>query len=89
MLPMRSGQPARCSYDYKRHGTTSLFTALDIATGRVIGKCCGVEFRKFLGQIEAAVPADLDVHLVINNYAIHKLLPSAIGSTADRAGTCI
>ena len=76
MLPMRPGQPARRSHDYKRHGTTSLFAALDIATGRVIGKCYGrhraVEFRKFLDQIEAAVPTDLDVHLVIDNYATHK-----------------
>jgi transposase len=76
MLPMRLGQPARRSHDYKRHGTTSLFAALDIATGRVIGKCYGrhraVEFRKFLDEIEAAVPPDLDVHLVIDNYATHK-----------------
>jgi transposase len=76
MLPMRPGQPARRSHDYKRHGTTSLFAALDIATGRVIGKCYGrhraVEFRKFLDEIEAAVPTDLDVHLVIDNYATHK-----------------
>jgi transposase len=76
MLPMRPGQPARRSHDYKRHGTTSLFAALDIATGRVIGKCYArhraIEFRKFLDAIEAAVPADLDVHLVIDNYATHK-----------------
>jgi transposase len=76
MLPMRPGQPARRSHDYKRHGTTSLFAALDIATGRVIGKCYrrhrAVEFRKFLDEIEAAVPPDLDVHLVIDNYATHK-----------------
>jgi transposase len=76
MLPLRPGQPARRSHDYKRHGTTSLFAALDIATGRVIGKCYArhraIEFRKFLDAIEAAVPADLDVHLVIDNYATHK-----------------
>jgi transposase len=76
MLPMRPGQPARRSHDYKRHGTTSLFAALDIASGRVIGKCYprhrSIEFRKFLDEIEAAVPADLDVHLVIDNYATHK-----------------
>ena len=60
MLPMRPGQPARRSHDYTRHGTTSLFAALDIATGRVIGKCYrrhrATEFRKFLDEIEAAVP---------------------------------
>jgi len=76
MLPMRPGQPARRSHDYKRHGTTSLFVALDIATGRVIGKCYGrhraAEFRKFLDEIEAAVPRQLDVHLVMDNYATHK-----------------
>lgn len=76
MLPMRPGQPARRSHDYTRHGTTSLFAALDIATGRVIGKCYGrhraAEFRKFLDEIEAAVPTDLDVHLVMDNYATHK-----------------
>jgi len=76
MFPMRPGQAARRSHDYKRHGTTSLFAALDIATGRVIGKCYGrhraVEFRKFLDEIEAAVPDSLDVHLVMDNYATHK-----------------
>lgn len=76
MLPMRPGQPARRSHDYKRHGTTSLFAALDIATGQVIGKCYprhrAAEFRKFLDEIEAAVPGDLDVHLVMDNYATHK-----------------
>jgi transposase len=76
MLPMRPGQPARRSHDYKRHGTTSLFAALDIATGRVIGKCYprhrAREFRKFLDEIEVAVPNELDVHLVVDNYATHK-----------------
>jgi transposase len=76
MLPMRPGQAARRSHDYKRHGTTSLFAALDIATGRVIGKCYGrhraTEFRKFLDEIEDAVPGDLDVHLIWDNYATHK-----------------
>ena len=76
MLPMRPGQPARRSHDYTRNGTTSLFAALDIATGKVIGKCYprhrAAEFRKFLDEIEAAVPRDLDVHLVMDNYATHK-----------------
>jgi transposase len=76
MLPMRPGQPARRSHDYTRHGTTSLFAALDIATGRVIGKCYArhraTEFRKFLDEVEAAVPPELDVHLVMDNYATHK-----------------
>ena len=76
MLPMRPGQVARRSHDYKRHGVTSLFAALDIVTGRVIGKCFprhrAAEFRKFLDQIEANVPGDLDIHLVMDNYATHK-----------------
>lgn len=76
MLPMRPGQVARRTHDYTRHGTTSLFAALDVATGRVIGKCYprhrATEFRKFLDEIEANVPADLDVHLVMDNYATHK-----------------
>jgi len=76
LLPMRPGQIARRTHDYTRHGTTSLFAALDIATGHVIGKCYprhrATEFRKFLDEIEAGVPADLDVHLVMDNYATHK-----------------
>ena len=76
MLPMRPGQPERRTHDYIRHGTTSLFAALDIATGHVIGKCYprhrATEFRKFLDEIEANVPADLEIHLVMDNYATHK-----------------
>src|ERR1035437_1415232 len=73
ILPMLPGQVERRTHDYKRHGTTSLFAALDIATGSVIGKCWprhrAIEFRKFLRQIDRAVPADLTVHLVLDNYA--------------------
>lgn len=76
MLPMRPGQAERRSHDYKRHGTTSLFAALDIAASRVIGKCYGrhraKEFRKFLDEIETAVPDKLDVHPAIDNYATHQ-----------------
>jgi transposase len=76
LLPMRPGQVERRSHDYTRHGTTSLFAALDIATGRVIGKCFArhraAEFRRFLDAVEAHVPADVDVHLVMDNYATHK-----------------
>lgn len=76
LLPMRPGQIAKRTHDYQRHGTTSLFAALDIATGHVIGKCYprhrATEFRKFLDEIETNVPADLDVHLVMDNYATHK-----------------
>lgn len=76
LLPMRPGQAERRTHDYKRHGTTSLFAALDAATGRVIGKCFrrhrSVEFKRFLQVIDAAVPKDLDIHLVLDNYGTHK-----------------
>jgi len=76
LLPMRPGQAERRTHDYKRHGTTSLFAALDIATGKVIGRCFkhhrAKEFLKFLREIDADVPEDLDVHLVMDNYATHK-----------------
>ena len=79
LLPMRPGQAERRTHDYTRHGTTSLFAALDVATGAVIGRCYpkhrSGEFRKFLDQVEANVPADLDVHLVMDNYATHKTKP--------------
>ncbi len=76
LLPMRPGQVERRSHDYVRHGTTSLFAALDVKTGRVIGQCHrrhrAIEFRRFLDAIEAAVPATLDVHLILDNYGTHK-----------------
>ena len=76
LLPMRPGQVERRTHDYMRHGTTTLFAALDIATGEVIGQCFARhrsrEFLKFLRTLEARVPADLDVHLVMDNYATHK-----------------
>ena len=76
LLPMRPGQAERRTHDYVRHGTTSLFAALDTKTGKVIGQCHkrhrSVEFRKFLDTIEASVPANLDVHLIVDNYATHK-----------------
>lgn len=76
VLPMRPGQVERHSHDYVRHGTTDLFAALDVKAGTVIGACKGrhraTEFRAFLDQVEAAVPGDLDVHLVLDNAATHK-----------------
>jgi len=79
VLPMRVGQLERRTHDYKRHGVTSLFAALDIATGNVLGKCYrrhrSVEFLDFLRKIDASVPADLDVHLVLDNYGTHKTAP--------------
>jgi len=76
LLPMRPGQAERRSHDYKRHGTTSLFAALNVKTGTVIGSCHqrhrSVEFRKFLDKIEDSVPSSLDVHLILDNYGTHK-----------------
>ena len=76
LLPMRPGQVERRTHDYLRHGTIALFAALQTGTGKVIGRCHqrrrGVEFRKFLDTIEAEVPADLDVHLIVDNYATHQ-----------------
>lgn len=76
LLPMRPGQPARRTHDYSRHGTTSLFAALDCKTGLVIGECHrrhrSVEFRKFLDTVDANVPPALDAHLIMDNYGTHK-----------------
>lgn len=76
LLPMRPGQAERRTYDYKRHGTTSLFAALDVKTGKVIGRFHrrhrSLEFRKFLDVIDANVPANLDVHIIMDNYGTHK-----------------
>jgi transposase len=76
ILPMSLGQPERQTHDYIRHGTTDLLAALDAATGEVLGKCYGrhraIEFKKFLAEIEEAVPSDLDIHIVLDNLATHK-----------------
>ena len=76
LLPLRPGQPERRSHDYARHGTTSLFAALDTKTGTVIGQCHrrhrAIEFKKFLVRIDEEVPEDLEVHLILDNYATHK-----------------
>ncbi len=76
LLPMRPGQAERRAHDYARHGTTTLFAALDAKTGKVIGRTQrrhrSAEFRNFLDTIEASVPAALDVHLIMDNYATHK-----------------
>lgn len=76
LLPMRPGQAERRTHDYKRHGTLSLFAALDVQVGKVIAQCFrrhrAQEFRKFLDTVEANVPAALDVHLVLDNAGTHK-----------------
>jgi transposase len=76
VLPMMPGVSQRHTHGYFRHGTTTLFAALDIKTGKVIGHCYrrhrATEFIAFLRRVDAAVPAELDVHLVMDNYATHK-----------------
>jgi transposase len=76
ILPLRPGQPERRTHDYKRHGTTSLFAALDIKAGTIIGKCMprhrAAEFRRFLAVVEKNVPLDVDVHVVMDNASSHK-----------------
>jgi transposase len=76
LLPLRPGQAERRTHDYKRHGTTSLFAALDGKTGKVIAtthrRHRSMEFRKFLDVIEGTVPPDVDVHVIMDNYGTHK-----------------
>jgi len=76
VLPMMPGMPERRTHDYVRNGTSSLFAALDVATGRVIGSVHrrhrAVEFKKFLVKLDKQVPAELGVHLICDNYATHK-----------------
>jgi transposase len=76
ILPMMPGVPERRSHDYVRHGTTSLFAALNMATGAVLGSLHrrhrAIEFKKFLILLDEQVPEELDIHLVLDNYATHK-----------------
>jgi transposase len=76
LLPMRPGQIERRTHDYARHGTTTLFAALNAKSGELIGQTQrrhrSVEFRNFLDTIERNVPPELDVHLILDNYGTHK-----------------
>jgi transposase len=76
VLPMMPGIPERRSHDYVRAGTTTLFAALEVATGKVIGSLHrrhrAVEFKKFLAKLDKEVPAELEVHLILDNYVTHK-----------------
>jgi transposase len=76
VLPMMPGVPERATHDYVRAGTTTLFAALNVATGKVIGSLHrrhrAEEFKKFLTTLDKQVPAGLDVHLICDNYATHK-----------------
>ena len=76
LLPLRSGIPARQTHDYMRHGTTTLFAALSMLDGTVIGDCMPrhrhQEFVRFLQLVDTKTPSDLDVHLIVDNYGTHK-----------------
>lgn len=76
VLPLMPGVPERRSHDYVRHGTTNLYAALDVASGQVLCEMTprhrALEFRRFLDQIDASVPAHLDVHVVLDNSSTHK-----------------
>jgi len=78
LLPMRPGIPARQTHDYTRHGTTTLFAALNMLDGTVIGDCMPrhrhQEFIRFLQTIDTKTPLDLDLHLIVDNYGTHKHL---------------
>lgn len=75
-LPVLPGTPARATHDYKRNGTSSLFAALELASGKVIrslhARHRAIEFKKFLIKIDKEVPAELDIHMILDNYATHK-----------------
>ncbi len=75
-LPLKKGRAGTMTHDYKRHGTTTLFAALDVATGKVIGECMPrhrhQEFLRFLRTVDRQTPKSLDLHLIIDNYATHK-----------------
>ena len=76
ILPMQPGLPERATHDYKRHGTSSLYAALDVSSGKAIGSLHSrhraIEFKKFLQRIDAEVPAGLDVHVILDNSSTHK-----------------
>jgi transposase len=76
ILPLLPGTPERATHDYKRAGTSSLYAALDLATGKVIGRLHArhraIEFKQFLQTLDREIPADLDVHLVLDNSSTHK-----------------
>ena len=76
ILPMLPGTPERATHDYKRSGTSSLYAALDIATGKVIGSLHArhraIEFKKFLQTLDREVPAELDIHVILDNSSTHK-----------------
>lgn len=91
-LPLSFGYSETRTHDYARHGTTTLFAALDVATGEVIGRLHrrhrAKEFLAFLKEIDREVPEDLDIHLVMDNYGTHKTEKFALGLPPGLGITC-
>ena len=89
-LPLKKGRAGTMTHDYKRHGTTTLFAALNVLDGSVIGQCMQrhrhQEFIRFLNRIERDVPAGKLIHVILDNYATHKHPRSALGSNGTSAG---
>ncbi|MFJ6687000.1 hypothetical protein [Streptomyces werraensis] len=83
VLPMMPGIPRRVTHDHVRAGTTTLFTALGVVTGKMVGSLNrrhrAEEFKEFVIKLDQETPAGLDVHLVLDNYATHKTPPSRPG----------
>ena len=91
-LPMKPGRAGTMPHDYKRHGTTTLFAALNVLEGTVTGSCLSrhrhQEFRKFLNVLDADTPSDVEVHAIVDNYATHKHPRSSAGCNSSRGFTC-
>ncbi len=92
ILPLLPGTPQRRTHDYRRKGTTNLYAALDVASGKVIADLTprhrAEEFRRFLTLIDTQVPEHLDVHVVVDNSSTTRSLPSSAGSCATPASRC-
>jgi DDE superfamily endonuclease len=92
-LPLKKGRAGTMTHDYKRNGTTTLFAALNVLTGVVIGQCLprhrNGEFLKFLRTIDRQVPKGLQIHMILDNYGTHTPTTSWPGSTSIPGSTCI
>ena len=86
-LPMKRGRCGTTTHDYKRHGTTTLFAALNVLDGKVIGQCVSrhrhQEFIRFLNKINRQTPAEREVHLIVDNYATHKHPKRCYGASGE------
>jgi hypothetical protein len=90
-LPLKKGRAGNMTHDYKRHGTTTLFAALDVATGQVIGECLprhrAKEFLKFLRRIDKETLPCLDLHLILDNYATQDACRATLAQTSSALQT--